>query len=288
MNQQFYYCLIAGLPELVPDDKKLNFSSVALREYLFDELSKPDFDLVSLLYLHWDNENILNLVFKKNKEWDIRGNYPRELFEQLIDPKQFDLLESGILPQYLINFAQFVFEEEDELNEASASHFITESYYNYLLSCNNKFISETYRLKLNIGNIMLALNGRKHNFATDDTLIGRNEVTNALKKSRARDFGLSVEMPDIEKLIQIYETENILERELKLDNYIWHFLDETTFFNYFTIEKVLAFVLKIFMAERWFNLDKEKGQEMFNNLLNDIQSNFQFPEEFTANYGKKK
>lgn len=287
MNQQFYYCLIAGLPELVPDDKKLAFSSVAIREYLNDELSNRDFNLVQLLYLTWDNENLLNIVFKKNKNWDKRGNYSRELLEQLVDPKQFDLLEDKVLPQYLFDFALYVFEEEDELNETAATHFITESYFKFLLAGENNFITEISRLKLNIGNIMLALNGRKHNFSFENSLIGRSEVTNALKKSRARDFGLSVEIPDIEKLIQIYETENILDRELKLDNYLWHFLDEITFFNYFTIEKVLAFVMKIFMAERWYLLDKEKGQEMFNKLLNDIQSNFQFPEEFTANYGKK-
>ena len=42
------------------------------------------------------------------------------------------------------------------------------------------------------------------------------------------------------------------------------------------------------MAERWFNLDKEKGQQIFNQLLVELQSNFEFPEEFAITYGKRK
>jgi hypothetical protein len=139
-----------------------------------------------------------------------------------------------------------------------------------------------------MGNIMLALNGRKHDIPFEKALIGDDEVTQALKKSRARDFGLSTEVNDIENVIQIFEIENILDRELRIDNHLWKFLDETTFFDYFTIEKILAFVQKVFVVERWFELDKEKGQQIFNQLLEELQSNFEFPEEFAITYGKRK
>jgi hypothetical protein len=45
-----------------------------------------------------------------------------------------------------------------------------------------------------MANIMLALNGRKHDIPFEDALIGDDEVTLALKKSRSRDFGLSNEI----------------------------------------------------------------------------------------------
>ena len=135
---------------------------------------------------------------------------------------------------------------------------------------------------------MLALNGRKYDIPYENSLIGEDEIINSLKKSRARDFGLSDEIKDMENIIQIFEIENILDREMKLDTHFWKFLDDITFFNYFSVEKVLAFMLKLFITERWLKLDKERGQQIFNQFLEELKSNFEFPEEFAITYGKRK
>ncbi|MGC9352705.1 MAG: DUF2764 family protein, partial [Mariniphaga sp.] len=59
MNKRNYYCLVAGFPDLIPDDKKLHFSSVELRNYLREEIHPDDFELVKLFYLPWDHENLI-------------------------------------------------------------------------------------------------------------------------------------------------------------------------------------------------------------------------------------
>jgi len=287
MSKRNYYCLVAGLPDIVPDDKKLHFSSVQLRDYLHEELHPDDFELLKLLYLPWDHENLLNLIFAKGAAWDERGNFGRDLLEQLVDKKQFDLLDTSLFPAYFIDFIEWYHDEEEESTRASGSHFLTEAWYNLLQGHENGFLNQYATYRLNMGNIMLALNGRKHNLPFDDALIGSDEITHALRKSRSRDFGLSTEINDIEEIIQMFEIENILERELRIDQHQWHYLDEITFFDYFTTEKVLAFAAKLFIVERWFMLDKEKGQQMFNQLLNELQSNFEFPDEFAITYGKR-
>lgn len=287
MSKRNYYCLVAGLPDIVPDDKKLHFSSVQLRDYLHDELHPDDFELLKLLYLPWDHENLLNLIFAKGAAWDERGNFGRDLLEQLVDKKQFDLLDTSLFPAYFIDFIEWYHDEEEESTRASGSHFLTEAWYSLLQGHENGFLNQYATYRLNMGNIMLALNGRKHNLPFDDALIGSDEITHALRKSRSRDFGLSTEINDIEEIIQMFEIENILERELRIDQHQWHYLDEITFFDYFTTEKVLAFTAKLFIVERWFMLDKEKGLQMFNQLLNELQSNFEFPDEFAITYGKR-
>ncbi len=287
MNKRNYYCLVAGLPDIVPDDKKLHFSSVQLREYLYEELHPDDFELLKLLYLPWDHENLLNLIFSKEASWDERGNFGRGQMEQLVDKKQFDVLDISLFPAYFIEFIEWYHDEEEGSTRASGSHYLTEAWYRLLQAHENVFINHLATYRLNMGNIMLALNGRKYNLPFDDALIGTDEITHALRKSRSRDFGLSTEINDIEGIIQMFEIENILERELRIDHHQWHYLDEITFFNYFTIEKVLAFTSKLFIVERWFLLEKEKGQQMFYQLLNELQSNFEFPDEFAITYGKR-
>ncbi len=288
MNKRKYYYLVAGLPDIIPDDKKLTFSSVQLRNYLQEHLHASDFELVKLFYLPFDHENLLKLLYKEKFEWDERGNYSMDTLEQLADKKQYEMIDTDPFPPYLVQFMEFYHDDEEDFPKPEAIKRLTEGWYNHLLSCGNGFVREFATYRLNMANIMLALNGRKHELPFEDALIGEDEVTFALKKSRSRDFGLSNEINDIENIIQIFEIDNILDRELRLDSHFWQFLDETTFFDYFTIERILAFVQKLFVAERWFRLDKEKGQQLFKQLLDELQSNFEFPEEFAITYGKRK
>lgn len=290
MNKKNYHCLIAGLPDLIPDDKKRYFSSAELRDYLLDELRPADFELVKLYYLPFDHENLLNLLFVDEEfQWDERGNYSRKAFEQLADKKQLENLNFSMFPPYFRRFVLLFHDEEVQFTRAGAMKFLTEDWYKFIFGSKNEFVKTFGEYKRNIVNIMLALNGRKHNIPFEDAIIGNDEIARMLKTNRSRDFGLTDdEFNDIENILQLYEIENLLERELKLDNYTWQFIDEITFFNYFTIERILGFVQKLFIAERWLELDKEKGQHIFKKLLEELESNFEFPEEFSITYGKRR
>ncbi len=290
MNKKNYHCLIAGLPDLIPDDKKRYFSSAELRDYLLDELRPADFELVKLYYLPFDHENLLNLLFVDEEfQWDERGNYSRKAFEQLADKKQLENVNFSMFPPYFRRFVLLFHDEEVQFTRAGAMKFLTEDWYKFIFGSKNEFVKTFGEYKRNIVNIMLALNGRKHNIPFEDAIIGNDEIARMLKTNRSRDFGLTDdEFSDIENILQLYEIENLLERELKLDNYTWQFIDEITFFNYFTIERILGFVQKLFIAERWLELDKEKGQHIFKKLLEELESNFEFPEEFSITYGKRR
>ena len=283
-----YYYLIAGLPDIVADEKKLSFTSVEFREILCDNLHKDDFELAKLYYMPYDHKNLLNLLFKKDSDWDTRGNEPKEIIEKVSNQKSFELADDVKLQSYLNEFLKKYY-SEDGFTDYFASEFaLTSAYYNYLLESSNKFVKEVALHDRLTGNIMAALSGRKHELDYENNLIGEDEITASIKKSRARDFGISGEVPEIEILAQIYETENLVDREFKLDLYKWRYLDEKTFFNYFTIEKVLAYIQKLFIAERWYGLDKDKGRIMFNKILEDLKAGFYLPDEYTITYGKKK
>ena len=282
-----YYALVAGLPDILLEDKKILYSSAEWRENLKEEIKSSDYKLVELLFLPFDHQNLLNLLFKKEAEWDKRGNFSRDEMEHFQDKKSYELADRGNLPTYLVKFLEDFHGEEPVESYYEAELLLTNAYYRHLAQSRNKFFQEVVHYQSVVGNVMVALNGRKHDIPFERSLVGDDEITAALKKSRTRDFGLSNEVSDIEQLIQIFETQNLLDRELKLDHHKWHFLDESTFFNYFSIEKVLAFVLKLFIVERWMELDNERGKEMFNQLLKDLEAGFQFPEEFTLAYGKR-
>ncbi len=288
MRNKNYYSLVAGLPDLTPDDKKIELSSVRLRDYLQEELDSSDYKWVQLFFLPGDHENLLNLLFENQFQWNELGNFPRELLERFVDKKQTELTDTSDFPPYFIEIIENYHQDEEAYSKASANRFLTEKWHELLNHTGNDFIAEFGTYKKNRSNIMLALNGRKHNIPFDEALIGDDDITYALKRSRTRDFGLANEVGDIEQMVQIFEIENLLERELRLDNLTWQFIDESTFFNYFTIEKILGFLLKLFIVERWHQLDSDKGQLAFKQLLEALQTHFEFPEEFAITYGKRK
>ncbi|MGQ1947639.1 DUF2764 family protein [Geofilum sp. OHC36d9] len=287
MIQRNYYALVAGLPDIVPDEKKTIFSSIQFREMLHEQIHQSDYELVKLFFLPFDHQNLLHLLFQKEKEWDKRGIFSQEELDLLRDKKSYESADLTGYPDYIVTFAEQFHGEESVETIFEAEQMLVNGYFEYLLKQNNAFVREVANYKMTVANIMTALNGRKHNLSFDAALVGSGDVVAALKKSRARDFGLSAEVSDIEQLIQIFENENLLERELKMDQHQWNFLDDATFFNYFTIEKVLAFLQKLFIVERWMTLNTETGEKMFNQLLKEYESGFQFPEEFTIAYGKK-
>ena len=81
-------------------------------------------------------------------------------------------------------------------------------------------------------------------------------------------------------LVKISETEELVEREKKIDLLRWNWMEEATFFNYFTVELLFVFLLQLEMIERWISLDKEKGSQLFRSIIATLKDEVQIPAEF--------
>ena len=283
-----YYALVAGLPDITVQDTKLLYTSVLLRNSILEEVSGEDMSMVQLLFLPFDHTNILNTLFDKKAVWDERGILPQSTVEQLKDKKSLEAVDLEDAPPYIRSFVEDFHTNEQDATYYTAEYDLTVAYYDYLSNYPNKFIQELAHYNISLHNLKVAFNGRKYDIQYDKQLIGDNELTHTLKKSRTRDFGASTLIDDLESLLQTFEVEDILERELKIDIHTWNIVEERTFFNYFSIERVMAFIVKLLIVERWLQLDAEKGKEMFNQIVTELQDGFQFSEEFTLAYGKKK
>ena len=83
-----------------------------------------------------------------------------------------------------------------------------------------------------------------------------------------------------EQLVRINDTVDLVEREKKIDLLKWNWMEDNTFFNYFTIEKIFVFLMKLEMIERWISLDKEKVNELLRQLFDQLKDEVQIPQEF--------
>ena len=278
-----YYCLIAGLPDLFFDASKIGSSVTNFKFYLKEELTKDDFDLIESYFWRYDNHNLLLLLEKKDAEFNQKGNLTKEDFENIFFLMKEETLKSFTkkIPPYFEKFIHSFRNDDPIIPNKSWENQIVELYYDYLADIKSPFLKEWYAFEMDLNNILTASNCRKFQMSIEPELIGNNELTEKLIKSSAKDFGIGNEFPKIEQVFRGMEETDLLEREKKIDFLKWELLDEKTFFNYFTIEKIFTYILKLEMIERWISLDKKTGQELFNKLLYDLQMNQKFPEEFS-------
>ena len=276
-----YYCLVTGLPELSLEDGKLSYTVDNFKTEIYPLLSKTDKKLVDLYYLKFDNRNLLSLLKDREAVVDASlGNYSAdELLGVIASFFKEKKVSDKKFPTYFYEFTELYLNTPDE-ERVGFEDKLYGFYYDYAIKCGNKFVSTWFELNLNVNNILAALTARKYKMEISKVPVGNNLIADALRTSNARDFGLADELEYFDQIVRINDTVDLVEREKKIDMLKWFWLEENTFFNYFSIEKIFVFLMKLEMIERWVSLDKEKGNELFRKLIDQLKNEVQIPQEF--------
>ena len=274
-----YYYLVAGLPDISLEDGKLSYTVDSFKSEIYPDLSDKDKNIIDLFYLKFDNDNLLHLL--KDKEYVVKrnGNFSSDELLSLIDT-----IKDGDIPdrKYPSYFSKFISEylalaPEDAYR---ASDMLTSDYYSYAMRTKNSFVSAWFEFNLNLNNIQSAISARKYKIDVASTIVGDTDVCGMLRTSNARDFGLGDTLPYLENIQRISEIDDLLEREKKVDQLKWNWMEDESFFNYFTVERLFVILLQLEMIERWISLDKDKGNELFRALIQGLKNDVQIPEEF--------
>lgn len=276
-----YYCLVAGLPELTIDDSKLSYTVASFRDELWENLSKADKRLIELFYLKFDNANVLKLMADDEAtEIDGRGNYSLEELRELIATlKNGGEVSDSDYPAYLSAFVKESL-ADTQSDATQRENRLAALYYDYGMKAGNRFVRSWFEFNRNVNNVLVALTARKYKWDVAQSIVGESEICDALRTSGARDFGLSAEVDYIEEVIKAAETHDLVEREKRLDTLRWEWMEEQTFFDYFTVERLFVFLAQLEMVERWILLDKERGNRMFRSLIDSLKNEVQIPAEF--------
>lgn len=282
MSRQYYY-LVAGLPDILFEDKKIPLSTTEFKEYLKEHLNKKEMDIINLFFWQFDNKNILESLKSSDFKFDQRGNLNSEEISELFAAvKEGSLdLASKIAPAYLGVFIDAYKNEKAIFEGKSWDLQLSELYYQYVTNIKNPFIKEWFEFERDLNNILTALNCRSHEINISNQLVGKNDLVEKLTKSGAKDFGITDEIEFIDRILKISEDTEILNQEKGIDLLKWEILDEKSFFHYFTIEKLFVFLIQLSIAERWISLDKETGTQLFEKILNNLETSYEFPEEFS-------
>ncbi|MDR3286708.1 MAG: DUF2764 domain-containing protein [Prevotellaceae bacterium] len=280
-----YTCLISSLPELIIDFDAKKFDFFSLRKEIEDSLHPNDYELVKILFLHYDNQNLLNTLLQKDFQFCKKANFT----ENELDEK---IKSHHNIPKYMADFIKIFENEKNEdyaaeilkIYERDKENLLQTLFYNEMLQTKNNFIRQWFAFDRDLRNIQTAIVARRLQIDASNYFVGQNAETFA--KSAAADFGLGSEIDWINKIVQIAEIADVYERERKIDLFRWEKIDEISVYNYFDIDAVLSFMQKADIVERWISLDKQTGKEMFKKLLNDLINTCDTQKVFNKNNEK--
>lgn len=291
-----YYALIAGLPNLSIEQQKPPYTQDEFYAELEEILSKKDLALLDWLRLEQSNKELIRLyragAFEPRPEGqedpeeedDAETLLPtRELRRIATLARQGEWVrKSELLSYYMLAFVRERYYEPSEadadtegsrpLSPLSDEDRLAQLYYNAAANSKNEFVASWFRFNQILRNLLALFTCRRLDWEPRQYLVGDDEITEKLLTSKAKDFDLSEEVPYISSLITIAEETDIAKRERMIDALRWRWLEDETDWTVFDIENVLSYYLRLGIIERWDALDKEKGAEVFRQIVMGLKA----------------
>ena len=263
-----YYTLVAGFREYTLDSETKGFDIEAILAEVFEVLSSSDKKAVELLYAYYDCENLISRRNGSSKYNTLGRLSSEELDEELRQPSHLAEPLAKVVRAYASPESE-EFEGMD-LTQPFAKALMS-AYYKVCEASKSRLLREWSKLDRTIRNIVAATVARQQGVAVESVVVGEDATTKALSRSSASDFGLRVEVPFVEQLVSaVVDEHNMVEKEHKIDNIRWAELSELTTFDYFDLNAVLAYLIKVNMVARWAALDAKVGREMFDRLVAEL------------------
>ncbi|MCU0608318.1 MAG: DUF2764 domain-containing protein [Chitinispirillaceae bacterium] len=271
-----YHFLVAGLPDIVLDERR---QALSFREFVIDVrewIDPADAALIRYFQYPSDNANVLRLITKSGAGFDPNGTFATE------DELAHAVKSGDDMPDYLAAFLAAQRESRPLFDGRSPQDVLAWLFYDEATAHENEFIRDWFSTDLHLRNVIAALNCR---FVTrqqqkspeeGQTLISRtvicaNEITDALTRSSAPDFGLGAKLSWFERVLGL-DNAGLLERERHIDGIRWSILDDLTILSGFGIESILAYVARLAMAERWQEREADRGKKLLETLVTDLSA----------------
>lgn len=263
-----YYTLVAGFREYALDGDVKGFDVEEILADVEEALSASDWRAVELLYAYYDCENLVGLR-NGNTAYNRLGRIPREALEG-------ELQHPSLLPRELAQVVRAYADTDGEDAEVVATErpfalSLFEAYYAKCQRSSSRLLRQWSEAERTLRNVVAALAARERGVAIEGVVVGSGDTVDALRRSSAADFGLRGELQWIDTLITTLSDErNIIEKERKIDLIRWSIVDELSEQDYFSLNAVIAYLIKVNIVARWAQLDRKVGAEMFERLMAEL------------------
>lgn len=273
MFSKEYYYLVAGLKEWTLESDTKGFDVAEIRDEILEAISDSDRQAVRELYAYYDCENIIAAHAGRDR-YNPLGNLSKEEVEAVFSERCYSKLPKAVAEVV----KRYNEADDDERDDKVAlddrfERAVFEAYYLGLEKSKCSFLRAWGEFDRNLRNIAAAVAAREANRSISDVVVGRGEVVEQLSRSSAADFGLRGELQYIDSVIAAVSDErNIVEKERKIDAIRWAEAEDIVVFDFFNINFILSYLVKVNIVARWNMLSPEVGRRMLERLMQELDS----------------
>lgn len=272
-----YFDLGASLPVIRKGEyESIPISSEAFLDQLYAEAPDRDRKLLQLLRLEDDHATLLRLLEKVSdieSEFAVvedksacfaytdvpiivfvsyyRDLHTSENVETQVEPEMVRKIKK--LPNYLENFTKEYF--EDKQSERPSEYFYADILYNYYLDyvnvVGNSFLRKWQTLVRNIKYVLASVTAKRFGLDVRKYLIGESELIRLIRDGEWQNIAYLEEHNIIDEILKITEQTSLDQKEYKIDELKWGFLDSVVFSDVFSIDAMMVYYLKLRILERW-------------------------------------
>jgi len=144
------------------------------------------------------------------------------------------------------------------LEEGFDENTLGTEFYKKAAESKNRFIREYFDFDGRLRNMKVAYLAKRLDKKGDAYLVDMPEA----------DFEEEGQIKDI------LANDDFVLREQKMDELKWEKASDIARMDYFNMNTILAFLVKAKTVQRWAELDKAKGEEMFRKLVKEVRGTF--------------
>jgi hypothetical protein len=260
MQEKTYHCLIAGLPDLEIGGRMWT-NVKAFRDQLEQELHPDDMELVRLVALRIDNQNLARYLAGESFEENTAANHTLEDFKT--QEEQFDAIlpEADVLPSYMVKVMQETRSEDGDADRVELERKLADAYYEHVEDEGNDFLKVFNRFEYNMANMLTYLEAGNHAMDPWKFISGSTVFTEHLREDNSLTMAASAGFDLFNEVVCYAELSSVRDKEMKYEEIRWRFIEEQVFFDTFTVDTILAYLLRLMILERWSQLTGKAGEE---------------------------
>ena len=244
--------------------------SVELREFL-NEVTP----YLQAIHLNWLNMMLMEQGHNSVLEYFTNGSVETETTLPFrldwFDPEseQFSLL-----PSYMQRFSVKFWQKRSEHKMTEMEISLNDEYYQYLRQSGNGFIERWAIFSLNLRNYLTAKKCEEFTIPKQSQVVGKDDFAQRLVEFPTAHKEIQVEWPLSSVIVEILRDDDLLKRELALDQLKWNLIDEMNLFCYFSIDIILGYTLKLLILNRWKKVYHPEEPTSYEDLRENIWTNY--------------
>ncbi len=263
MMSNQYHCFISGLPDISFDNRREWIDIPAFKRMLKENLHPHDYRQAELVFLEEDNRTLARFMSGDEIEDWGAGNYTIDDYREQLEIFQAILPPDDILPGYMVEVMREVHDTEDKgkADKLQIEHRLAEGYYSWIMAAGSPFLKAFTQLKYNIKNLVAFIKAGEHGKEQERFITGSSDHAAHLRNYPGRSLVSDPEFEFFDEIISYSNSSSFAEEESLYDRLLWQQADDMTFFEDFSIDRILGYLQQMRILARWSPLDKKSGEE---------------------------